>query len=78
MTVERTGEQLLAGKFALPIDRTELAWMVDDGQICIELPMLPIDTSSRSTAVDCIFDESLVVQGEPCMEPGLSGISGKA
>ena len=83
MRVERNGESLLSGKLALPVDRTELCWVLeeqDDGSklLCIELPMLPIDTSSRLTAVDCIFDESLVIQGQPAMVPGLSGVGGKA
>ena len=83
MRVERRGEPLLSGKLALPADRTELAWMVDeqnDGSklLCIELPMRPIDVSRRAASVDCIFDESLLVNGESCMARGLSGFSGKA
>ena len=83
MRVERNGEQLLHGRLALPVDRTELAWMVEelgDGSklLCIELPMLPVDTSRRMASVDCIFDESLTINGEPCAEPGLSGVEGKA
>ena len=50
----------------------------DERLLCIELPMLPIDVSNRVTSVDCIFDESLEVLGESCLEPGLSGVSGKA
>jgi len=83
MRVERAGERLLHGKLALPVDRTELTWMVEeqgDGSklLCIELPMLPIDTSRRMASVDCIFDESLAINGVPCIEPGLSGVAGKA
>ena len=83
----------------------------DDGSnlLCIELPLLPVDTTNRlvrlvprnrityqsvtrhwlcplgttrflfsQASVDCIFDETLVVSGEPVMTPGLSGTSGKA
>ena len=83
MRVEGQGEQLLSGRLALPCDRSELAWLVDeqdDGSrlLCIEVPMLPIDTSRRLASVDCIFDESLRVNGEPCLTPGLSGVEGKA
>lgn len=82
MCVARQGEDLLVGKLALPVDRTELAWLVeeqDDGSklLSIEVPMLAIDTSSRMTSVDCIFDESLVVNGQPCLAPGLSAVGGK-
>lgn len=83
MRVESPGRTLLSGQLALPVDRTELTWLVegqDDGSklLCIELPMLPIDTGSRSRAVDCIFDESLMLDGQPCLEPGLSGVGGRA
>ena len=78
-----SGDNLLSGKLALPVDRTELMWVVEeqsDGSklLCIELPMLPIDTSLRSTSVDCIFDESLTIDGQSCMVPGLSAFGGKA
>ena len=83
LLVETNGEQLLTGKLALPVDRMELSWLVetlDDESklLCLELPLLPIDTSDRSRSVDCIFDESLVVNGKPCRAPGLSGVAGKA
>ena len=84
MRVEsNTGESFLLGTLALPVDRTELMWVVeeqDDGSklLCIELPMLPIDTSRRMLSVDCIFDESLVINGQQCLAPGLSGVNGKA
>jgi len=82
MRIESSGEPLLVGTLALPVDRTELAWLVetqDDGSklLSIELPMLPIDTSNRLTSVDCIFDESLQINGQPCMAPGLSAIGGR-
>ena len=83
MRVERGDTPLLRGQLALPVDRTELCWAVDeqsDGSklLCIELPMKGVDTSSRMTSVDCIFDESLEVNGQPCMVPGLSGVGGRA
>ena len=34
--------------------------------------MLPIDTSRRLASVDCIFDESLHIRGQPCLQAGLS------
>ena len=81
--VESKGEELLVGQLALPVDRTELSWVVDedpDGTkfLCIELPMKGIDTSGRMTSIDCIFDETLRLRGEPCMVPGLSGVDGRA
>ena len=83
MRVESKAGVLLTGKFALPVDRTELCWLMeeaDDGSslLCIEVPMLPIDTSTLSRSVDCIFDESLELNGQPCRAPGLSGVGGKA
>ena len=83
MHVQCKEEALLSGKLALPVDRTELVWVVEEQSngsklLCIEVPMLPIDTSVRSTTVDCIFDESLLVNGQPCMSPGLSGVAGRA
>jgi hypothetical protein len=75
-------EPFLIGKLVLPVDRTELAWLVeeqDDGSklLSIDVPMLPVDTSRRLMSVDCIFDESLEVNGQPCIAPGLSAIGGK-
>ena len=83
MCIKCQGEQILVGSIALPVDRAEMAWVIeeqDDGGklLCLELPLLPIDTSGRSTSVDCIFDDSLRVHGEPCLAPGLSAPSGKA
>ena len=77
------GDELLVGTLALPVDRAELGWLAeeqDDGRklLSVELPMLPIDTSERSRSVDCIFDESLRVNGQPCASPGLSGAGGRA
>ena len=82
LRVETKGAAVLTGNLVLPVDRTELAWAIeeqDDGSklLCLELPMLPIDTSSRLTSVDCIFD-SLKVEGDPCVLAGLSGADGKA
>jgi len=82
LRVESQGAPLLVGKFALPVDRAELAWLMeeqDDGTklLSIELPMLPIDTSKRVTAVNCMFDESLEVNGQTCLVPGLSSVGGR-
>jgi len=67
---------LLFGRLALPVDRTELMWGVeldddDERFLCIELPLLPVDPRAKAR-VDCIFDESLTVNGEACLAPGLS------
>ena len=83
MRIEHQGEQILHGQLALPVDRAELTWVVeqqDDGSklLCIELPMLPIDTSGRMKAVDCIFDDSLLINGSPCLIPGLSAPGGRS
>jgi len=79
MRVQVAGAEppLLSGTVALPIDRTELAWAVeeqDDGRrlLCIELPLYPADPNSMK-CVDCIFDESLNIDGKSCIAPGLSG-----
>lgn len=63
---------LLSGRVALPVDRTELAWMVEDGLLCIEVPLIPVDPNQMKY-VDSIFDDSLVVNGMSCITPGLSG-----
>lgn len=83
LRVSKGDVALISGTLALPVDRTELCWIVeeqDDGSklLCIEVPMLPIDTSRRRASVDCMFDETLLVNGASCLEPGLSGVSGKA
>ena len=79
LRVERAsdGSELLAGRLALPVDRVELIWLLeeqDDGRklLCIEIPMLPIDTSTRSRAVDCIFDDSLAING--IKSPAVTGL----
>ena len=63
---------LLSGRVVLPVDRTELAWMVEDGLLCIEVPLIPVDPNQMKY-VDSIFDDSLVVNGMSCITPGLSG-----
>ena len=70
-------QPLLSGQLALRVDRTELVWTVeeqDDGRrlLCIELPLYPQDPNDMQY-VDCMFDESLRINGEPCLAPGLSG-----
>ena len=72
----REKSPLFTGKLALPVDRSELVWGVeeqDDGRrlLCIELPLAPADPRNTKR-VDSIFDESLTVNGEPCLAPGLS------
>ena len=53
-----------------------MQWTVDeeaDGQrtLCIEVPKYQRNEFDRAT-VDCIFDESLHVNGVSCLVPGLS------
>ena len=46
--------------------------MVEDGLLCIEVPLIPVDPNQMKY-VDSIFDDSLVVNGMSCITPGLSG-----
>lgn len=83
MRIERDGAPLLVGRLALPVDRAELEWVVEeqaDGSklLCVEVPLLPIETGKLAASVDCIFDDSLRVNGAPCAAPGLSGVGGRA
>ena len=83
LSIQRGDQTLLSGTLALPVDRTDLCWVVEEQEdgsklLCVEVPMLPIDISRRATSVDCIFDESFKIHGVSCLEPGLSGVSGKA
>lgn len=83
LSIQRGDQTLLSGTLALPVDRTDLCWVVEEQEdgsklLCVEVPMLPIDISRRATSVDCIFDESFKIHGVLCLEPGLSGVSGKA
>ena len=72
---------LLVGRIALPVDRTDLMWGVEedsDGErlLCVELPLWPADPK-RTVMVDCIFDESLEVQGRNHgLVAGLNGVGG--
>ena len=67
----------LFGRFAQPVEEQDLNWAIDDAPdgkkrvLCIELPKKESPTAGVS--IDCIFDESLHVNGEPCVGcPGLS------
>lgn len=66
---------LLTGQIALPIDRTELSWLVeeqDDGRrlLCIEIPLFPADPNAMK-CIESIFDQPPSINGEPCSAPGL-------
>ena len=70
---------LLSGQLALPVDRTELMWAVEDELLCVELPLRSIMHDGQvgmqgEKAMSCIFS-SLAISGASCVEPGLS--SGK-
>ena len=75
--VGATEPPLLSGMMALPVDRTELVWAVeeqDDGYLlCMEVPLYPADPNKNVKPVNCIFDDSLAINGVPCITPGLSG-----
>ena len=67
------------GRFAQPVEATALQWAVDeipDGRriLCIELPKTEASLRAGAGAtIDCIFDESLHIHGEPWGQiPGLS------
>jgi len=67
---------LLVGRLAQPVQVSELMWAVDeasDGQrvLCIELPKKDGGRIGAAQA-DCIFDETLHIEGKPCLVPGLS------
>lgn len=67
---------LLLGRFAQAVVGSELMWAVDeeaDGRrvLCVELPKAPRNARDKAS-VDCIFDETLLVGGQPCLVPGLS------
>ena len=68
---------LIVGRFATPVLSSELEWAIDagaDGQrvLCIEVPKKRLSARAVGATCDCLFDESLHVNGEPCLEPGLS------
>ena len=73
--VSLTDSELLSGRLALTVDRTELMWGVedeDDGRrlLCIELPLAPADPSN-TVRVDSVFS-SLAIRGSQCLALGLS------
>jgi hypothetical protein len=67
---------LLFGRFAQPVVGTDVAWVVDEEAgtgrrvLCIELPKAARDGAAATA--DCIFDETLLIKGEPFLAPGLS------
>ena len=67
---------LLFGRLAQSHLASELMWAVDtlsDGRqmLCITLPKKERGRLGAASA-DCIFDESLHIRGEPCLQAGLS------
>ena len=66
---------LLLGRLAQAVLSSELAWCVEDESdrkiLHIELPKVPHDPRARASA-DCLFDETLTINGESCLAPGLS------
>lgn len=67
------------GRFAQPVAATQLSWAVDEDVndrrvLCIDLPKKEASLRQGAGAtIDCIFDESLHIHGEPCLDcPGLS------
>ena len=75
---ENAPPPMVFGRFAQPVEASELTWAVDensDGQrvLCIELPKKEMAVQGGAGAtVDCIFDESLHIHGKPYVVPGLS------
>ena len=67
---------LLFGRLAQPVVATELMWGVDDDTDGRRLLTITLPKKDRgrvgAAQADCIFDESLHVGGEPCIQPGLS------
>ena len=71
------GPPLIFGRLLQPVVASELMWGVDDAAdgegraLCIELPKKAAP-GGVGASVDCVFDETLHVHGEPCLLPGLS------
>lgn len=69
---------LLFGRLAQPVLVDDVTWGIDedkDGRriLCVNLVKKAYPSGTGSGArIDCVFDESLHVNGEPCVEPGLS------
>lgn len=67
---------LLFGRFAQPVVGTDVAWVVDEEAstgrrvLCIELPKAAQEGAAATA--DCVFDETLLINGEPFLAPGLS------
>jgi hypothetical protein len=67
---------LLFGRFAQPVVGADVAWLVDEEAstgrrvLCIDLPKAAQDGAAATA--DCIFDETLLINGQPFLAPGLS------
>jgi len=66
---------LLFGRFAQPVVGADLEWMIDeeaDGRRLLSIELPKAAQEGASATADCVFDETLLVNGEPCLVPGLS------
>eukprot|EP00967_Tisochrysis_lutea_P038971 scaffold46756_cov31-Tisochrysis_lutea.AAC.1 len=66
---------IMFGRFAQPVIGSEVVWLIDEDTtsgcpiLSIELPKAKQEAAA---VADCIFDETLLVNGKPCLAPGLS------
>ena len=72
----RDATPLLFGRLLQPVLADELSWAVDEDAsgepvLCIELPKKTSGAGVGAVA-DCIFDETLHIDGSPVLQPGLS------
>lgn len=78
------GPPLLFGRLAQPVIAGGLEWLIEEEEregeeeggrgaarrvLTVEMPKA---AASGAASADCIFDETLVVGGVPCLAPGLS------
>mmetsp|Transcript_36001 Transcript_36001/g.116265 ORF Transcript_36001/g.116265 Transcript_36001/m.116265 type:complete len:289 (-) Transcript_36001:160-1026(-) len=78
------GPPLLFGRLAQPVVAGDLEWVIEEEEregeeergrgaarrvLTVEMPKA---AASGAASADCIFDETLVVGGVPCLAPGLS------
>ena len=68
---------IVFGRLLQPVLVDELNWAVDedrDGRrvLCVELPKKKTQSAGSSARVDCCFDETLHIHGEPVLVAGLS------
>lgn len=67
---------LLFGRFAQPVIGGDLVWLVEeDAQSGRRVLSVEVPKAARigaAATADCIFDETLLVNGESCLAPGLS------